>query len=218
MEGASESGQATPIKCVTGVTEQNRSFVNITCIQSVFGNGGTAPDTKLMFKIGGLTNPRFKDFVSEFKLYTMDAQKRYIDENKTPDFHVKMTQLKSITNVEIDVEDKRNGAITNYIIKITPSTHVHNFDVFTIDFPKELVLPWMMTCKSLSPLVGRVPCIKSSNQQRSVEITLKEVASELDSGKVFAILLKGVQNAPTLAPTSPFKNMFFSGRHGNDRF
>jgi len=73
MEGASETGKATPVKCATGVTEQGRSFVNITCIPSVFGNGGTAADSKLMFKIGGLTNPRFKDFVSEFKLYTMDA-------------------------------------------------------------------------------------------------------------------------------------------------
>jgi len=117
-----------------------------------------------------------------------------------------MTQLKSITNVEIDVEDKRNGAITNYIIKITPSTQVHNFDVFTIDFPKELVLPdpstkcghtiargnKEMCCRSLSKLVGNVPCHRANNQGQRVEITLLEVSKELKSGKVFAVMLEGV--------------------------
>jgi hypothetical protein len=59
MKGAKESGEAEPIKCVSGVTEQNRSFVNITCIPDVFGYEGSKANTDLMFKIGGLTNPRF---------------------------------------------------------------------------------------------------------------------------------------------------------------
>jgi hypothetical protein len=45
MKGASETGVAEPVKCVTGLTEENRSFVNITCIPSVFGYEGTLPDT-----------------------------------------------------------------------------------------------------------------------------------------------------------------------------
>lgn len=80
----------------------------------------------------------------------MDAERRYIDENKEDtQFWVKMTKLKSITSVEIDFADKRNGAITTYIIKITPSTQVHSKDIFTIDFPKELTLPFTMHCKPL---------------------------------------------------------------------
>ena len=98
--------------------------------------------------------------MSYFKLYTMDAEKRYIDENKEDtQFWVKMTKLKSITNVQIDFTNKTNGALSDYIIKITPSTQVHSHDVFTIDFPVELNLSFGMRCASLSPeLVGDATC------------------------------------------------------------
>jgi len=196
------------------MTEQNRSFVNITCDPAVFGPKGTEKGAELTFKITGLTNPRFKNYMSYFKLYTMDAEKRYIDENKDDvQFWVKMTELKSITNVEIDVQDKTNGAITTYFIKITPSTQVHSFDIFTIDFPKELMLPFGMHCGSLSDLVGDATCIKIG--ERRVEITLLDVSKELTSGIEFELEVVGVKNAPSLRPTSPFTNMMFSGRHGN---
>ena len=124
-----------------------------------------------------------------------------------------MTKLKSITNVEIDVQNKTNGAITTYFIKITPSTQVHSFDVFTIDFPKELQLPFGMHCGSLSTLIGDATCIKIG--ELKVEITLLYVSKELTSGKQFTVKVVGVKNAPSMRPTSPFTNMMFSGRHGN---
>ena len=38
------------------------------------------------------------------------------------------------------------------------------------------------------------------------------------AGREFAIQIGGVKNAPSLKPTSPFTNMKFSGRYGNDRY
>jgi len=188
--------------------------VNITCDPEEFGPDGTEKGAELTFKITGLTNPRFKNYMSYFKLYTMDADKRYIDENKkNTQFWVKMTELKSITNVEIDVENQTNGAITTYLITITPSTQVHSFDVFTIDFPEQLMLPFGMHCGSRSQLLGGATCIKIGD--RRVEITLLDVSKELTSGKAFTVEVVGVKNAPSLRPTSAFENMMFSGRHGN---
>ena len=93
MKDAKETGEAVPIKCVSGVTEDNRSFVNITCIPDIFGYQGSEPNTNLMFKIGGLTNPRFRNWRSYFKMYTMDTTFRYIDETTSNNFWVEMKKL-----------------------------------------------------------------------------------------------------------------------------
>ena len=99
MKDARADGEAEPIKCVSGVTEDNRSYVNITCIPAVFGYEGSEPNANLMFKIGGLTNPRFRDWRSYFKMYTLDPTLRYIDETKSNDFWVEMKGLISIRNI-----------------------------------------------------------------------------------------------------------------------
>lgn len=75
------NGEPLSLECVTGETEERRSFVNITCTRAVFGNDGTAEGDIFEFRIKGLTNPRLKNMQSFFKLYTMDAKYRYIDEN-----------------------------------------------------------------------------------------------------------------------------------------
>ena len=41
----------------------------------------TEKGEKFKFKIKGLTNPRLRNYTSFFKIYTMDEQYRYIDQN-----------------------------------------------------------------------------------------------------------------------------------------
>ena len=87
-----EDGQEKGLKCTSGRTEEGRAFVNISCTENSFGKDGTAKGREVKFKIGGLTNPRTKGYESFFKIYTLDSEYRYIDENPEDQrFSVKMT-------------------------------------------------------------------------------------------------------------------------------
>lgn len=78
VTGATQKG----VGCVSGRTEEEqRHFVNITCDKNGFGSEGVGKNASLKFKIKGLTNPRMKNKLSYFKIYTMDSQFRYIDQN-----------------------------------------------------------------------------------------------------------------------------------------
>lgn len=71
----------------------------------------------------------------------------YIDENfEDEKFIVEMTQLKPISSIIIEHENKTNGAETAIIITIVPSTVIHSGDIFTIDFPIEVGLPLEPNC------------------------------------------------------------------------
>lgn len=74
-----ETGQDRGLECNTGETADGRPFVNITCSRAGFGATGTTKGASFKFKIKGLTNPRMRNHVSYFKMYTMDPEFRYID-------------------------------------------------------------------------------------------------------------------------------------------
>ena len=102
-----------------------------------------------------------------------------------------------------------NGEISDYEIQIIPSTQVHSFAVFTIEFPPELTLPHTdVECDSLSKeLVASIKCtIPSGN---TMEIILQGVSLQLLAGVPFKITVKKVRNAPSTKPTSFFQNMMF---------
>ena len=98
-----EEGGDKGLKCVAGRTEEGRAFVNISCTENIFGDSGTAKGREVKFKIGGLTNPRTKGYEAVFKIYTMDKEYRYIDENPEDQrFSVKMTQLMPLASFSIE--------------------------------------------------------------------------------------------------------------------
>jgi hypothetical protein len=66
------NGTEKGLECNAGQTFDGRQFVNITCSRAGFGGKGTPKGASFIFKIGGLTNPRMRNFVSYFKLYTLD--------------------------------------------------------------------------------------------------------------------------------------------------
>ena len=74
-----ETGQDRGLECNTGETADGRPFVNITCSRAGFGATGTPKGASFKFKIKGLTNPRMRNHVSYFKMYTMDPEFRYLD-------------------------------------------------------------------------------------------------------------------------------------------
>jgi hypothetical protein len=83
-----------------------------------------------------------KNKLSYFKIYTMDSQFRYIDQNFNDEkFFVKMTKILPITSVLVKNVVKINGAQSRYIITIVPSTLIVNDDIFSITFPEEIKLP-----------------------------------------------------------------------------
>ena len=138
------------VGCISGRTElEQRHFVNITCDKNGFGADGVAKGTSLKFRIKGLTNPRMKNKLSYFKIYTMDSQFRYIDQNFDDEkFFVQMTKILPITSVTVINTNKTNGAPSRYIITIVPSTLIVNDDIFSITFPSEITLPNKLECST----------------------------------------------------------------------
>ena len=47
-----------------------------------------------------------------------------------------MKKLIEINNIEVRMDDQRNGAVTTYIIRIIPSVKIYTNDIFKLDFPK----------------------------------------------------------------------------------
>jgi hypothetical protein len=90
-----------------------------------------------------------KNKLSYFKIYTMDSQFRYIDQNFDDEkFFVQMTKILPITSVLVKHTYKTNGAESRYIITIVPSTLIVNDDIFSITFPEEITLPSTLKCST----------------------------------------------------------------------
>ena len=142
----------------------------------------------------------------------MDSQLRHIDDNKADTkFSVTMTQLLPIGGVAVTMANKTNGVRTQYTIMITPSTQVHDDDVFTIEFPEELNLPDEMHCGTADPgLVLAVSCTNPDRPGGTVEIELTTVSEDLLEGTAFRLTVDDVQNAPSRAPTGDFQSITFS--------
>lgn len=85
VTGTTEKG----LTCETGKTPDGRPLVNIKCTKAGFGDAivledkqdGTARGASFKFRIKGLTNPRLRGWPSYFKMFTMDRDFRYIDQN-----------------------------------------------------------------------------------------------------------------------------------------
>jgi hypothetical protein len=137
----------------------------------------------------------------------MDSEQRYIDQNfEDQIFDVVMTDLQPMTSVSIDFQNKTNGAITKYTISIVPSTKIHDNDMFSINFPPEIKLPFDIQCSSASPYILSFFCQKL-NFQNAVIFTLVDVSARLKIGTEITLSVNNVQNSVSMRPSSSFTNM-----------
>lgn len=205
------SGEEQGLDCATGTTEEgNRPYVNISCTP-VFGTTGTAKGETLKFKIRGLTNPRAQNYKSEFFLYTMDEQFRYIDRNlEDQQFFVTMKRLIKMKSVGVRMADETNGAVTTYTIRIIPSTQIHAGDLFKIEFPEELTLSANHACGiggEQSPL-KKISCQRVG--ARGVHFTIHDIDAQHAAGVALELTVSHVTNARSLRPSSTFQKIRFT--------
>ena len=59
-----------------------------------------------------------------------------------------MTKLHQLTSVAVQMSNLTNGAITSYTLQIVSTTSIHGGDLFTIQFPPEIIVPLGVKCKS----------------------------------------------------------------------
>ena len=199
VNGASSKG----VGCVSGRTElEQRHFVNITCDKNGFGADGVAKGTSLKFRIKGLTNPRMKNKLSYFKIYTMDSQFRYIDQNFDDEkFSVQMTKILPITSVTVENTNKTNGAESRYIITIVPSTLIVDGDIFSVTFPPEIMLPSWLDCSTdYYQMILALECQRIEDS--TVQFKLAQVDNTLLRQEVeFNLILENGLNSASLRPT-----------------
>lgn len=67
------------IECSPGFNIDEIGFIDIKCTATLFGDKGTPKEYPLKFKVTGLTNPRIKNELSFFRIFSMDSQHRIID-------------------------------------------------------------------------------------------------------------------------------------------
>lgn len=60
------------LDCRAGATIDELEFIDIKCTAAIFGDKGTPIDYKMKIKITGLTNPRIKNELSVFRIFSLD--------------------------------------------------------------------------------------------------------------------------------------------------
>jgi len=73
------SGNKRGLTCSASQDSKGLWYVDVNCTANGFGEGGTAKGESFKFEIKGFTNPRIVNKKSQFKLFTMDSERRYID-------------------------------------------------------------------------------------------------------------------------------------------
>ena len=143
-----------------------------------------------------------KNKLSYFKIYTMDSQFRYIDQNFDDEkFYVEMTKILPITSVTVLNTNKTNGAQSRYIITIVPSTLIVNDDIFQITFPEEITLPNKLECSTdYYTMILDLECQRIESS--TVQFKLTDVDNTLLKQEVeFNLILENAINSASLRPT-----------------
>lgn len=121
------------LECEAGEDLDNLQHVDIKVTRAAFGELGTEKSSQIHLKVGGLTNPRIVNELSYFSVYSLDQERRIIDQNSVGQpFVVKMTELRPIESVKVDMLNKTNGAATVYTIRMFPSTELNSGDAVQV--------------------------------------------------------------------------------------
>jgi hypothetical protein len=178
------SGTEAGLECQAGMNLDDVQHVDIKVTRAVFGERGTEKDSQIQLKVGGLTNPRIVNEFSFFKVYSLDQERRIIDQNfENQQFFVKMTKLRPISSISIDMLNKTNGAETIYTISMIPSTEINSGDIVQVQFPAELNLPFELKCEPLSAYVENMSCTLLADNV--VQFKLTKVNEQLFKTRLF---------------------------------
>ena len=123
-----------------------------------------------------------------------------------------MTSLSQIASVSVDMLNKTNGAATQYQIAIVSNTQLYKNDLFKIDFPPEIGLPFEMDCTtSTKELIKKFSCQRLN--EKTVQFLMLDVNEDDENfraGFEIQLNVENVRNAPSLRTSSSFTNMVFT--------
>ena len=116
---------------------QSNSTAITVLIDSTNFPKGVANNT-LQIKITGFRNPRALAPTGSFILTSYDQSGFRIDSSTLDNFNATMTSAANFTSFTVYIDNKTNGAISNYIISFILPTPVISSDSLSIQFPVEI--------------------------------------------------------------------------------
>lgn len=125
-----------------------------------------------------------------------------------------MKKLIEINNIEVRMDDQRNGAVTTYTIRIIPSVKIYTNDIFKLDFPKELGLVAKPKCDigdKARTTLRKISCERIGD--RGVQFNILKIDDSHEAGIALELTISEVRNPYSTRPTSNFNNIFFTDDH-----
>tara|TARA_B110001450_G_C17302306_1_gene351999 strand:- start:5 stop:436 length:432 start_codon:yes stop_codon:yes gene_type:complete len=108
--------------------------------------------------------------------------------------------------------NKMNGAVTQYQVAIVSKTQIYTNDLFKIDFPPEIGLPFDLKCTtSTKKLIQKFSCQRLN--EKTVHFLMLDVNEDnghVQAGFEIQFNIENVRNAPSLRTSSSFTNMIFT--------
>ena len=125
-----------------------------------------------------------------------------------------MKKLIELSNIEVRMDNQRNGAVTTYTIRIIPSVKIYPNDIFTIDFPIEVGLIDKPKCEigdKLRSTLKKITCEREG--VHGVKFQMLQIDDSHEAGKALELTVSDVTNPFSTRPTSNFNNIFFTDDH-----
>ena len=183
-------------------------FVELTSeyILLSFPEGHSTDDNPIRLTLQGIRTPRSFRPSSEFRIETMSVEKYVIDGGGT-DIAVVMSEMNTLTSVEINPVALQNGAITEYRVTIDTFVHLKDKDRILITTPPTVTFgPESLSCAPMSPEpigVTKVSCDRIDDSTFAINLT--EVNQETG---IFEVMVDGIKNPPNFRKTGLFSNIY----------
>lgn len=120
-----------------------------------------------------------------------------------------MTETSQLRNIQAELKNATNGAVTDYTMTFTMNTPVYDGDYLELRFPEEIELPsrWEFECEGKSRNILSIVCTRENDNL--VSVRLRNVAS-INAGNTIQLIFKDLQNSVSLRPTSSWSDILLT--------
>ena len=171
-----------------------------------FPNGHTIEQNPIRLTLKNIRTARSFRPSSEFRVETMSIEEYVIDGGGS-DITVVMSNMNTLSSVEITPVELINGAITDYHVKVDSFVHIKNRDRILITTPPTVTFgKESLSCDPISPDPIGVTVVSCERIDDSTfAINFQEVNQQ--EGR-FEVMVHGIKNPPNFRKSGLFSNIY----------
>jgi len=136
-------------------------YFDVKITERSFGSTGLPADEEFRLQVVSLANPREEYRAVKFQFSSHDMESYFIDESTdAQQFGITMKSIGNMFGVEVDIQNKTNGAETTYTFNVRSNTPVLAGDKLSFDFPSDVAMPpnSRLTCRGQSTKIRSMSC------------------------------------------------------------